>query len=149
MRIQANTIRMNTSISLKIISFLMALSIVLIPAILFVRTIQHTLNAIAPANRKMTQVSAWLVLVPIIGTIWSFFMAKYLSKSIQLELECRNLKMSASKNPTYPIGLILSFSSACSNLPFDINYFSYLSIICFFIYWRQILHYKKLFTDKN
>ncbi len=113
-------------------------------AILFLFTLQNTLKAISPVNRKMEPGMVWLWLIPFFNLVWQFIVVKRISESIEVEYISRRLP--CKSQPTYNIGLALSILN-CINLVIFWSMplrglVSLAAIVCFIIYWVQVNDYK-------
>jgi hypothetical protein len=114
-------------------------------AIVYFLTLQNTLKAIRPQNRKMEPGQVWLGIIPLFGIVWHFIIVKKLSNSIYAELTSRSLP--CNKEPTYNIGL--AFSILACFTPFDTwlgplgSFITIITLILWIIYWVKIVDYKK------
>lgn len=120
------------------------LAVALLVAIFYLLTLQNTLKAISPQNRKMEPGMVWLLLIPLFNMVWQFIVVNRLSASIESEYTSRGLP--CKSRPTYNIGLAFAVLN-CVNV---VSYWSTplrnlvgLAIICWIIYWVQVNDYKK------
>ena len=125
-------------------TFLVLLVVLSIPAILFCLSIQNTLKAIKPNNRKLPVYAGWLLLIPLFSTVWQFVVAVRLAKSIELELNDNGI---IQKRPTFYAGIILGLVEVGAYIPYLNNYTKYIWVVCFFIYLAVISVYKRKLTD--
>lgn len=125
-------------------TFLVLIAMLCIPAILFCLSIQNTLKAIKPDNRKLPVYAGWLLLIPLFSTVWQFVVAVRLAKSIESELNDHGI---TKEMPTYYPGIVLGIVQVCAYIP-DLNsYTKYIWLICFIVYWAVIGVYKSKLTD--
>ena len=117
--------------------------IFLIPVIFYLVTLQKTLEAIAPENRKMAPGQVWLLLIPLFNLIWQFIAVTNISDSIRDE--CYRLGIPLSEDrPTYNIGLAKNILSLCAFIPFLGTLCSIAFKICWIVYWVKVNEYKNL-----
>lgn len=88
----------------------------LIPAIFFLLTLQKTLNAISPENRKMEPSNVWLMLIPLFNIVWQFIVVDKVSQSIGDECMKLHIPVTDAK-PTYSIGLAWNICNILSFIP--------------------------------
>jgi uncharacterized membrane protein YphA (DoxX/SURF4 family) len=122
---------------------LILLALFIIPSIFYLITLQKTLEAVTPANRKMPPGQVWLLLIPLFNYIWQFFTVSNIADSIKLECERLNIPVSEER-PTYNIGLTKNILSLCVFIPFFGGLASLAFIVCWIIYWVKVNEYKKL-----
>lgn len=124
-----------------IIGILVFFAIWLTITILFCLTLQNTLKAITPRNRRMRPGQVWLMLIPLFDLVWAFICVQNISDSIQAEYHERNIPV--EPRPTYNIGLAWAILRCISFIPL-LGYLSSLaSFICWIIYWLKTSEYKK------
>ena len=121
----------------------------LIPAILYLISLQNTLNAVSPANRKTQPGNVWLMLIPVFNIVWNFLLVGYIADSLKAEFASRNQPV-AEVRPGYTIGLWMCILNCCSFIPV-VNIFTGIgSLVCWIIYWVKIVEYKNmLLTGSN
>ena len=132
---------------------LIALAIVLIPAIFFLITQQNTLKAIQPENRTMNPGEVWLQLIPLFGWVWQFIVVSRISDSLRREFNSWTndtifqgqgnaaIYVGYSK-PTYGIGLAMCICNCCTIVP-CLGYLAWLgALVCWIIYWVQLAEWK-------
>jgi hypothetical protein len=122
---------------------LILLALFLIPAIFYLITLQKTLEAIIPENRKMPPGQVWLLLIPLFNYIWQFFTVSNIADSIKAECLRLNIPINEDR-PTYNIGLAKNILSLCGIIPMIGGIFSLAAIICWIIYWVKVNEYKNL-----
>ena len=130
----------------------------LVALIFFLIAQQNTLKAIKPHNRKMQPGEVWLQLIPIFNLIWQFIVVGRISDSIRNEINDRNLNSflgiadpvfanDLTKRPTYDMGLTFCILSLCGCIPLLGGIASIAGIVCWIIYWTQIVAYKNKFLN--
>lgn len=112
----------------------------LIPAIFYLITLQNTLKAIQPQNRKMPSVNVWLLLIPIFNFVWHFFVVINITKSIDAEYQSKGVN--ESSKGTYNIGLAMCILYAINWIPLLSIITSIPTIICWILFWVQISGHK-------
>jgi hypothetical protein len=124
-----------------IILFIMLFGILLLPLILYLLTLQKTLNLVRPENRHMEPGLVWLALIPIFSIIWNFFIVSKVAESLRLEFKQRNIQTQEEK-PGYTIGLAYCILFCCTIIPVLGLLTSIAGLVCWIIYWVKISGYK-------
>lgn len=120
----------------------------LIPKIFYLLTLQSTLDAISPANRKMPSGNVWLLLIPLFGIVWHFIVIGNLADSIKAETNSRRIAI-AEQKPAYNIGLPMCILDCLFFIPF-LNFLTGLaSLVLWILYWVKINEYKNLLTGRR
>ena len=83
-----------------------------VPTIFYVLTLRRALANCAPTSRTLDSAMLWLLLVPVVGRIWHFFVVSGMANSLQNEFLRRNLPPEAER-PGYSIGSLASICPAC------------------------------------
>jgi hypothetical protein len=117
---------------------------ILIPYIFFLITLQNTLKAISPENRKMPPANVWLMFIPIFNLVWQFIVVNNISESIKAECEILQLPTKENK-PTSGIGIAWCICSLCFFIPFA----SIAALVLWVIYWIKVNEYKNLITENK
>lgn len=124
-----------------LIVFLAAIAV----AIVYFLTLQNTLKAIRPINRKMEPGQVWLGLIPLFGLVWHFIIIRKIADSIYAELTSRQLP--SDKEPGYNIGLVFSILGCIT--PFNAwlgplgTFISLIALVFWILYWAKISTYKR------
>lgn len=128
-----------------ILILIVAVLIGLTIAILFLLTLQNTLKAISPANRKMEPGMVWLSLIPFFNVVWQFIVVKKISGSIAAEYNSRNIP--CPPKPTYNVGLAYCILTCLGLVLYSYTFLrigvNLAGVVCFIIYWVQVHDYKK------
>jgi hypothetical protein len=119
----------------------MLFGILLLPLILYLLTLQKTLNLVRPENRHMEPGLVWLALIPIFSIIWNFFIVSKVAESLRLEFKQRNIQTQEEK-PGYTIGLAYCILVCCTIIPVLGLLTSIAGLVCWIIYWVKISGYK-------
>jgi hypothetical protein len=115
--------------------------ILIIPFVFYLITLQKTLEAISPENRKMAPGQVWLLFIPLFNLIWQFIVVNSIADSIAAE--CRKLNITTNEaRPTAGIGIAKCVLSVCGLIPYLGSLCSVASIICWIIYWVKVAEYK-------
>lgn len=132
--------------SLQLMLMFGGLALTIVPLVFYLLTLQSTFNTVSPENRKMPSSNVWLLLIPVFGLVWHFFVVNRLSDSIQAEANARNIKLEESR-PTRQIGLAMCILAASTLIPV-INALTGLAfIVCWIIYWVKINNYRKILLE--
>lgn len=120
----------------------------IIPGILYLVSLQSTLNEVSIKNRRMEPGQVWLTLIPIFGLVWQFIMVSRIADSLRAEFDDRQIQISEFR-PGYSVGLAYCILFACSIIPFLGFLTSIAGLICWIIYWVKISDFKqKLIVSK-
>ena len=118
--------------------FVLAL-LALLPAILFLLELYRALERCAPANRAMSPVSVWLLVVPVLNLVWIFFVVLNLAKSLAAEFRARG--MVAEPEPGKTLGLTMAILAVCGILPGLGELASVVALVFWALYWIRIHGY--------
>lgn len=114
---------------------------ILIAAIFYLIALQNTFKVISPHNRLMRPGQVWLELIPIFGSIWTFFVVSRLSDSIAAE--CRQRGIPVDGRPTYTTGLAFAILSVCGFIPVVGFLASIAGLVCWIMHWIQVVEWKR------
>lgn len=120
--------------------------------IAYLLTLQNTLKAISPANRKTEPGMVWLLLIPGFNFVWNFILAKKIAFSLEKEFADLGEKMDSS--PLYNLGVFSSVmyivTIVAKYIPMGGVFLIVAGLIVWIMYWKKIAEYKKaLKTIKN
>ena len=151
-----------------IMIFLFCLVVVLTPFIFFLITQQNVLKNIQVRNRRMSPGEVWLQLIPLLGTVWAFFVVNRISDSIALELSEQDFSFEKTdvdpygtnvvpqEKPTQSIGLAYCIFSLVYSICYFTNvipilgFFSALAaLVCWIIYWVKLSESKNLLASRR
>jgi len=130
----------------------------LVALIFFLIAQQNTLKAIQPQNRRMSPGEVWLQLIPLFNLVWQFIVVARISDSIRNEINDRTMNSflgiadpvfanDMTRRPTYDMGLTFCILSLCGCIPVLGSFASIAGIVCWIIYWTQIVAYKNKFLN--
>lgn len=120
---------------------LIIVAILLVPVILYLITLQNTLKAISPGNRKMEPGMVWLLLIPLFNIVWNFIVVNRMADSIQAEL--RKKGVDVMERPAYNVGLVMCIISCVTWISFIGSLASIGGLICWIIYWVKVAECKR------
>ena len=126
---------------LEFILVLIIVAILLVPAILYLITLQNTLKAISPENRKMEPGMVWLLLIPVFSMVWNFIVVDRMADSIQAELRKKGTNI--AERPAYNVGIAMSIIFCIGWVPFIGSLASIGGLICWIIYWVKVAEFKR------
>ncbi len=89
------------------------LAIVVLIAVLYLLNLQNTVKAAAPENRKMAPGNVWIMIIPVVGTIYSFIAVRKISETIAAEYKSKGQLLDNSK-PTFTTGMAMTICRAIS-----------------------------------
>lgn len=111
----------------------------LVPAVLYLLTLQNTLKTISPESRMMEPGNVWFLLIPFFNIYWQFIVVDKLSRSIGAECVRLNIPHENYK-PTSGIGLTM----CVFNCLFWIPVLGFMgSLVTWIIHWVKVTEYKK------
>ncbi len=113
--------------------------IALVVFILYLITLMNTLNAVSPANRRMTPGLVFLLLIPLFNLVWNFLVVTKIRDSLQAEFSARNL---SGQGFAYGVGLAMCILYIVALLPVINLLAAPAALVCWIIYWVQIAGYK-------
>ena len=120
---------------------LIGLAIFLIPMVFYILTLQKALNKCAPENRAMQPAMTWLLLVPLVNIVWSFFVVINMAKSLGAEFQKRGIAEEAE--PGKKLGMIMCILLCCSIIPILGMFCSLGGLVCWIMYWLKIVGFSK------
>lgn len=110
----------------------------------YLLTLQNTLKAIKPLNRKTEPGMVWLMLIPVFNFVWNFILAKKIAESIAAEFNDRGEHVDYM--PLYNLGV---FSSVMYPITLIAKYIPFgfilllAGVVVWIMYWKKIAEYKK------
>ena len=120
---------------------LIGLAIFLIPMVFYILTLQKTLNKCSPENRAMQPGMIWLLLVPLVNIVWSFFVVINMAKSLGAEFQKRGIAEEAE--PGKKLGMIMCVLFCCGIIPILGMICSLGGLVCWILYWLKIVEFSK------
>ena len=120
---------------------LIVLVIALIPMIFYILTLQKALNKCAPENRAMQPGMIWLLLIPLVNLVWSFFVVINMAKSLGAEFQKRGI--AEEPEPGKKLGMIMCVLFCCGIIPLLGVFCSLGGLVCWIMYWLKISGYSK------
>ena len=134
----------------------------LVAYIFFLLSQQNTLRSIKAHNQKISPGQVWLQLIPGFNFVWQFIVVNRIADSIRAEIDDRISTSflgvaepvflnDKTRRPTYNIGIatcILSFGGLTlffEQLDAFALYIPMAFLVCWIVYWTQIIHYKNKF----
>ncbi|MBK8089316.1 MAG: hypothetical protein IPK31_16015 [Chitinophagaceae bacterium] len=121
---------------------LLFLFLLLVPAVLYLITLQRTLQVISSENRRIPPGQVWLLLIPLFNLVWQFVVVNKLAHSIRLECMRLNIPTKQEK-PTFDLGNIQSILLIIGFMPVIGILFTFCGFICWIIYWVQVAGWRK------
>jgi hypothetical protein len=131
-----------------IIVAVVAIIIAYIPFIFFLNTLQNTLKAVSPHNRRMSPGQVWLSLIPFFNIVWNFIVVIRVADSLADEFFERGMH-SEEARPGYGVGLAYCILGICGLIPFLGTLASLAGFVCWIVYWVKIAGYKNKLGTRN
>lgn len=117
----------------------------LVLVIAYLLTLQNTLKAVSPANRKTEPGMVWLSLIPGFNFVWNFILAKKIAFSLEQEFTDLGEKMDG--RPLYNLGVFSSVmyivTIVAKYIPMGGVFLVIAGLIVWIMYWKKIAEYKK------
>jgi hypothetical protein len=128
---------------LHIMVLLFVAGLFLIPAILFVLSMQNALKKCDLASVTLDPVMPWLCIVPFVNLVFNFFLVLGMAKSLRNEFNRRGISV-ADPTPGQSIGLAMSICACCGVVPI-LNLVSWIpQVILWIVYWVKISEYSRI-----
>ena len=115
----------------------------IVPAVFFVITLQNTLKAISPENRKMPFGNVWLLCIPVFNFYWQFIVVNKIAQSIAAECERLGIPVKETK-PTFHLGLSWNICYLLFLIPLIKLWAGIALTLTWIIYWIKVNQYRKL-----
>lgn len=128
------------SAGLAVLGIFLALGFLVI-YILYLLTLQKTLQEVSALNRRMEPANVWLMLIPLFNLVWQFIVIDRVADSIQHELQSRGIVV--NERPGYNIGLAYCILPFCGWIPFIGSLASLGFLVCIVLHWVKINEYRK------
>ncbi len=113
--------------------------VMLIPVVFYLLTLQKAFTRCASENRAMQPGMVWLMLIPLFGLVWHFFVVLNLAQSLGAEFKKRN--MTEEPAPGKTLGLVLCILPLCSIIPIVNMVTGLATLVVWIIYWVKIAGY--------
>ena len=123
-------------------------AIFLIPAILFLLTLQNTLKRVHKKNRIIEPGQVWLNLIPLFNIVWQFIMINRIADSLKNEFSERNIPIKEDR-PGAQIGVAYCILNLCGVIPVLGGLASLAGLVCWIVYWVKISNYKNQLGEIN
>ena len=117
----------------------------LVPAIFYILTLQKALNQCSPASRTMEPGLVWLLVIPLVHLVFSFFVVLALSKSLANEFARRGIP-NPDPQPGQAVGLAMSICGCCTVIPLVGFVAVWAFLVLWIIYWVRIANYSRQLT---
>ena len=115
---------------------LIAIVILLLPAIFYLLTLQKALNRCSPENRAMQPGMVWLMFIPLFNIVWHFFVVLNIAKSLGAEFAKRGI--AEEPDPGKTIGIVMCILACCGIIPILGILCSLGALVCWIMYWVKI-----------
>jgi hypothetical protein len=117
--------------------------IFLIPAILYMLTLQNALSKCDPSVRKMDPGMVWLLLIPLFNLVWNFFVVTGIGQSLGAEFRRRGIS-SQEPCPAQSIGMAMAICQCCCIIPL-LNVLAGLAyLVLWIVYWVKVAEFSRM-----
>ena len=118
--------------------------VVIIPSIFYLLCVQKTLKLAGPEHRKMGPSLVWLMLVPMVGFVWHFFMVKHVSDSVK---SWANANEQNVGDAGWSIGLTGCILTCACILP-SVGWLCGIgSLVCLTVWWTKVAKFNQMMAS--
>ena len=96
--------------------YLVFVGFFLIPLVFYLISMQKAFSRVAAERREMTPGLVWLMLIPLFGVVWHFFIVNKMCNSLKKEFAARGVV--SQDNYSWPLGLTMCILSCCAWIPY-------------------------------
>ncbi len=135
----------------ELLFIIIVIGVFIVPLVFFLITLQNTMKVIEPENRRMKPEHVWLILIPLVGSLYAFLVVIAIANSCKLQLE--KYGVFSLQKTTFGLGLAWAIC-LLSSLFWKALFIP--SMLLLFIYWfkvneirKQMLQLKEVFTNKE
>jgi hypothetical protein len=118
------------------------LPLVFVPKIFYILTIQKTLHKCAPEVCSIDPGTCWLFLIPLVSTVWHFFMMNGVSRALAAEFARRGVPF-MGEQPGHDIGLAMCIVGACVLVPGLCGLAFPAYLVLWILYWMKINEFSR------
>jgi len=120
------------------IVYLIFMAILLLPLIFYILTVRRAVESCAPESRAMKPDHAWLLLIPVFGLFWHFYVVVNISRSLGREYQQRGIATDPS--PGLALGLAVCVLGLITLTPhlFLRIVAVVATVICWVLYWLKV-----------
>jgi MFS family permease len=112
--------------------------------IVFLLTLQSTLERCAPQNRTVSPGQVWLSLIPLFNIVWQFILVSRIAESLRREFAARQATQFATgEDYGKGLGTAMCALSLSSIIPFVGILTGLAGTICWIVYWVRISGYSR------
>lgn len=131
---------MDTTTIIRIVAgilFIAVFVVMLVVYILYITSLSRALSKCSESSRTMQPGMVWLLLVPLVGLVWQFFVVIGLADSLGNEFRAREVP-NADPKPGKSVGIAMCVCAACGIVPL-VNLLAFPAyIVLWIIYWVKI-----------
>ena len=117
--------------------------IFLVPVILYILTLQKTLQKCAPESRTIEPILIWLYLIPLVNLVVGFFIVFGIANTLRNEFNRRGIFV-ADPAPGQSIGLAMCICACCGFIPFLGVFAAIGHLVLWIMYWLKISEYSRM-----
>lgn len=115
---------------------LLILAIVLLPAILYILSLQKAFQAVDGPLRPMAPGMVWLLLIPLVNIVWIFFVVIRLKTAYSRMGDAGRL--ASPTDAGYRMGMGMAVCAVLSIIPLIGVLFSLASLVLWILHWIQV-----------
>lgn len=122
------------------------LAVFIIPAVFYLITLQNTLKAVQPQNRRMPPGQVWLLFIPLFNIVWQFIVVSRVAESIQAEQRARGVMYTDAS--VRSIGIAFCILNCASIIPLVGALARIAATVCWIIHWVKVNNHRKVFLSE-
>lgn len=132
----------------ELIILLFMLGLFAIPQIFFIQTLNRTL-ALTQKHHTASSKSAWMLLIPIWGFFWIFYIVGKVAQGIKGRFKELKVEHGYASNTTgYGYGYAGLMLASCIPVEAVVGLAVLGCLICWILYWVNIARYNKVLIEK-
>lgn len=109
----------------------------LVPAVLYLLTLQKALARCSDQARTTSPGSVWLMLVPLFNLVYQFIVVSNIAKSLANEFSRRGIT-TTDREPGKSIGIAMCVLNVCAIIPILGIAAGFAGLVCWIIYWVKV-----------
>jgi hypothetical protein len=125
---------------------LIVVSLLGIPGIFFLMSLQKALERCSPESRAMPPSQVWLALIPLLNFVWQFIIVVRVASSLRSEFLRREIPLTEAE-PGQTLGITQCVLALLCWIPGISWVMAVPSLICWIVYWVKITNYSRQLTE--
>lgn len=126
-----------------LVFILLGIAAVLVPIVFYLLSMQRALTLAGPENRTLEPGMVWLMLIPLFGMVWQFFVVLHVSRSVKNWAAAHGREV---QDAGWNIGLTACILFCCGIIPFLGTLTSLAGLICWIVFWVKVADFNKMMS---